>query len=224
MTSVSFQIGDPNEQQIQDYWKLLLSINPDNNPYNGVFYMRASYNYVHAVDDQSHAQRVNLSGSNANSVGTQDKPVQISSKVPVFVAVLDTIAHDKYLNQSGTPLTINEMNKMLDKENEVISQGDVRANIENLTTGAGPVSIVPAIKILSSPSASNATFRLAIPTGSKLAAKLEFPLPEGITVNARAAGLYELISNISPGKYHITNFSLGVRAYKAFMDYYIEVI
>jgi hypothetical protein len=53
---------------------------------------------------------------------------------------------------------------------------------------------------------------------------MEFPQPEDVTVPARAAGLYRVISNLAPGTYRIANFSHGVRLYKHFMEYYIQVL
>jgi hypothetical protein len=227
MTNGHFKVLDPSEQQIQDYWKWLLSVNPDdkdNNPKDGVFYTRAALNYTHAIHDQSHPMRVNLYGSKPNSVGTQHAPVALRSNVSVFIPILDTLVIDRYLNPSGNPLTTSEMNNVLHNENRQISPGDLNTTIEMLEDGAGPVSIVPRINnILYSPSAPNDTFELKIPKGSTLADKMEFILREDTTVKAKVAGLYLLLDKISPGRYHITNGSSGVRGYRSSMDYYIQI-
>lgn len=223
MSFANFEIRDPSEQEIQDYWKWLLSADPDgNNTKGGVYYMRAALNYTHAIQDLLHPKRVNLSGGRANSVG-QPNPVRIPSNVKVFLPIMDTMANDNYLNPSGNQLTISEMNNVLVNENRQIKPEDLNATIERLEGHIGPVSIVPRINnILYSPSQPNDTFELTIPRDSTFAEKMEFIIPKETTINARVAGLYVVVDKISPGTYHITNDSIGVRGYRSAMDYYIE--
>ena len=234
MLSSDFQVTRPNDDQIQRYWSWLLSVNPDINPIpspnNDVFYLRAWYNYIDDIQDarSDHPKRKNVGGDNPFTVGSESQPFHISNNVCIFVPLLDTVVTDHDHDSNGNLLTdADAINSILKNENDQIKEGNLKATIENLTAGTGEQDIDGNLLRFrtTSPSNSNAAmFPLTIPQGSTLADKMEFPAPQGLTVQARAEGVYLLLCNLTPGNtYHIKNRNHGLRHYNVHNDYYIYV-
>ena len=233
------------ETLVRNYWNWLLSEKVDvpvgdykdeNDNTRKVLYMRMIYGYANRWDVSSHelkASRKNVSSLNRMG-GPPNTPIKVEADTAIFLPVIDSCEGDFDRDVNGQPLTPEGMNYILNRENEdvaiKINNGKIRPTIrkinENKSILETPGEIVNVKDLhgylISVPGDDEGTFPLEVPDTSRLAQSLEFEIAKGQTYNARAEGTY-IIFTLEPGKYQIRSSAEGLREYKSFMNYYVEV-
>jgi hypothetical protein len=209
---------------IKDYWHFLLGDNPNDPVYKNTIFTRGSQDYrdIHSIEKSKNAavQRKNFAGLKETpgeyTKGSQNKPLN-TSKYPVFITVLDTIALESEIDENGREVTQDEV---LKKENDVVKPEDVKLTIQKI---GGSESVVDLSDIVFKNHRTKATFDLEVPQESVLAERLEYKIKPRKYPDAQAEGYYVLIKFNNPGVYNIKSVGKGVRGYISKADYYIEI-
>ena len=223
MSSTSpFTVTKPNDTQIENFytWAMNAASVVSNPIFKNVFYTHDCINYVNQIQNISDVLRKNACGDVPFTGGsTRNDPLPIRNNEPIFLPLMHTFMSDNEVDENGNRLDQAVINGILDHENGLVRKEDLNASIQDLAVG-GPQPLAPDLTEFLS---EVVTFSLTIPADSALADKVEFAQPKGVTLNVRAQGYFALISNIPRGLYRIISNGFGVRNYKAFIDYFVEV-
>jgi hypothetical protein len=217
MMSLDVTVVPANDDQIEKYWRWLLSPDPDSNPIpppGDVFYMHACIDYVDDVQERgsAHPQRI-------NACVPHTVPATIPSNLSILHPLVDSMVHDRNRGRDGHTLTEQERIDILDRENRP-NRISLDATIENVTDNTGKQHIERIAQLSNIVRINN----LNIDLNSRLADKLEFAEERNTTVNASAEGFYLFIDDLRPRKeYRIQSDCTGVRNYEAIIDYRIQV-
>lgn len=219
------KIGDKRYKDfIEGYWHFLLGPNPDEPISRDTIFTRGSKDYrdVDSTEKSKNAavQRKNFAGLETPgeyTKGSQNHPLINTSKYPVFITVLDTIALESEIDENGREVTQDEV---LKKENDVVKPEDVKLTIQKI---GGSESVVDLSDIVFKNHRTKATFDLEVPQESVLAERLEYKIKPRKYPDAQAEGYYVLIKFNNPGVYNIKSVGKGVRGYISKADYYIKI-
>jgi hypothetical protein len=203
---------------IKDYWDFLLGRDPDNPVHNNTIFTRGCQNYrdVHSLEN---IRRKNFCGlteetsSIIHTVGSQSSPFRNTSNYPVFVTVLDTIALEPEIDETGRVVTQDEV---LREENDAVTPGDVALTIRKIGGSTSVVSVFSGHR-------TSANFRLVVPPDSVLAQRLEYAIRVGTYPTASAEGFYVLIKFKNPGVYELKSSGIGLRDFISKTRYFIEI-
>ena len=214
--------GKKYKNFIEDYWHFLLGLHPDEPIYHNTIFTRGSQNYrdVHSIQKSQNVaiQRKNFAGfSKETPGGSQNVPIRNTSKFPVFITVLDTLALESKIDENGHEVTQDDV---LKGENEAVEADDVKLTIQKI---GGSKPVVDLSDTVFKNHRTKATFDLEVPQDSVMAERLEYKIKPGKYPDAQAEGYYVLIKFNTPGVYNIKSVGKGVRGYISKADYYIEI-
>lgn len=228
-------LGDIYDKYVQQYWNWLLGKDADSPKQGNVLFMRIIYGYRNRWGIDRNGEPVMTRG-NVSQINrmAEDKGLTVKkNREYIFLPVIDTVEHDFDRDSVGNQLTPQTMNNILKAENDhvrrKIEEGRVRATIRKLDKDGDkpPHEIVPDLSyfMIGVPGGTNTlgTFRLHVPSNSKLAGNLEYEFPKDTHLNARAEGIYLIFSIKESGLYQIRSSADGLRNYHADMNYYVSV-